>query len=137
MRRCTRSLALLAVLALSGCAPSGSTFTTGYYSVDDEIVIQNLTIDEGSYTVGYAFEMRVVSPVENGEFACQLDEVSGRLASFQETPSTVLADASWSKLEYFGAFDVPNITVSIRCHPLVAGQYAITVRGVSLYAAPD
>jgi len=81
--------------------------------------------------------MRVVSPVADGGLSCQLDEVSGRLAAFQETPSTVLANSTWSKLEYFGRFEVPNITVSIRCHPLIAGQYSVTVRGVDLYATPD
>jgi hypothetical protein len=80
--------------------------------------------------------MRVVSPVPGGSVSCQLDEVSGRLATFQETPSTVAADAAWTKLSFTGNFDVPNITVSIRCHPTIAGQYSLTVRGINLYATP-
>ena len=131
-----RVLTVAAVLAatVAGCAPTESTFAAGYYGIDESVVIRNLTIDDGSYIVGYALEMRVVSPVEGGGLTCQLDEVSGRLAAFQETPSTIEADAAWSKLEYFGRFDVPNITVGIRCTPTIAGQYAITVRNVDLYA---
>jgi hypothetical protein len=128
------TVAVLVAASLGACAPSESTFAAGYYGIDESVVIRNLTIDDGSYIVGYALEMRVVSPVAGGGLSCQLDEVSGRLTSFQETPSTIDADAAWSKLEYFGRFDVPNITVGIRCTPTIAGQYAITVRNVDLYA---
>ena len=125
------------MLALTGCAPTTATFGAGYYETTDSVVIRNLTIDDGSYVVGYTLEMRVVSPVLDAGLSCQLDEVSGRLAAFQETPSMVMANGEWQKLEYFGRFDVPNITVSIRCRPLVVGQYSITARNVDLYATPD
>lgn len=130
-------VAVLLAAGLSACAPDGSSFAAGYYEVDESIVIRNLTIDEGSYIVGYALEMRVDSPVPGAGLSCQLDEVSGRLAAFQETPTPVTADATWSRLEYFGRFDVPNVTVSLRCTPLQPGQYAISVRDLDLYATPD
>jgi hypothetical protein len=136
VRGAALGFAALLALGLGACTPVPSTFAAGYYGIDESVVIRNLTIDEGSYAVGYSVDLRLVSPVPGAAMACQLDEVSGRLATFQDEPVIVRADDAWTTLTYSESFDVPNITVSLRCRPLVAGQYAITARNVALTATP-
>jgi hypothetical protein len=127
----------LAGCALAGCGTaSGTAVAGGYYDYGDTLMIKNMTVDGGRYTIGYSFEARLDSSVINGRMGCQLVDSSGGLSEVQRTVSEVQADGMWAKLEFFGQYSIADATLGIRCTPDVPGTYAMTVRALNLYAKP-
>jgi len=137
MRGAVAIVPIAIVVALSGCAaPAGTSVAGGYYDYGDSLMLKNMTVDAGRYTIGYSFEARLDSPVVNGRMGCQLIDSSGGLSEVQGTASEVQADGMWAKVEFFGRYSIADATLGIRCTPAVPGRYALSVRALDLYATP-
>jgi hypothetical protein len=137
MRGGVAVLPIAILVALAGCAPpAGTSVASGYYDYGDSLMIKNMTVDAGRYTIGYSFEARLDSPVINGRMGCQLIDSSGGLSEVQRTASEVQADGTWAKVEFFGRYSLADATLGIRCTPAEPGQYTMSVRALDLYATP-
>lgn len=135
MKRALAAIALVATLA--GCANDDSAFVGGRYGPDAPLVIRRLTVDSGRYTVGFSMSLRVVGSTTGATVACAIVDTSGSLNRVQPEPDEVVADNTWSRIEYAGAFSLPDVSLALRCTPSVPGSYSVTVRRVLLYATPE
>ncbi|MEP6479298.1 MAG: hypothetical protein ABJB03_07905 [Rhodoglobus sp.] len=118
----------------SGTSVTGYT-VTGYYTPASGIPVSNHTIAAGIYRVGYSMEV-YFAPVEAGTtLTCLLVDTSGRIEFFRGGPQQIPA-GEWTKVGYDATFDLPDLTLGIRCKPSADGGLSATFRSVNLYAYP-
>jgi hypothetical protein len=106
---------------------------TGYYSPGDAITVQNLTIGDGRYRIGYSMEV-LYSPLGSGdELRCGLADTSGRIEFFDEAVRDVPA-GEWTQVAFNAVLELPELTLGLECSPSRAGLLSVVFRSVSLYA---
>ncbi|CAN5323723.1 hypothetical protein BH11ACT5_BH11ACT5_13450 [soil metagenome] len=126
-------LGLLARLWFAPETPTGKVFA-GTYTSDTDLRVTNLTIGGGHVTVRYAFDV-LFEPkgpdAATGVLRCGLVDTSGRLDFFESSRNNAPAD-SWTHIEYEANFDLPELTLGIRCSPSIDGAMSIAFRNVIL-----
>ena len=119
MPRFTRSalLACTLLLALTSCAPASTgTVFSGRFSPDSPIRLTNQTIIGGRYLVGFSMEV-LFSPAKDAvTLTCRVVDTSGQIAGFNDLASTVIA-GGWTRIEVEQEYDLPDLTLGIRCAP--------------------
>jgi hypothetical protein len=66
---------------------------------------------------------------------CAVVDTGGRIAFFSST-ARVMASGEWSKIEAEGTFDLPELTLGLRCFPDRDATIDFVVREVTLEATP-
>ncbi|MCU1412256.1 MAG: hypothetical protein JWR04_2963 [Rhodoglobus sp.] len=145
--RSTRSRVLLAAaaaVALLGLgllvglwfAPGHSTgrLFAGAYTSDTDLRVSNLTIGGGHVKVRYAFDV-LFEPkgpdADTGVLRCGLVDTSGRLDFFESSRRNALT-GEWTHVEYEANYDLPELTLGIRCSPSIDGVMSIAFRNIIL-----
>lgn len=143
MPRSTRSAvlacALLVALAsgtLSSCAQgSDDTVFSGRFSPDSPIRLVNRTILGGAYTVGYSMDV-LFSPARNAvTLTCTIIDTSGRIEGFNGMSRTIVA-GEWTRVEAQNRYDLPDLTLGIRCSPDTRELLTAEFRNVTLTVTP-
>ena len=140
-RRCTRrrrrphgvgltALALAGVL-LSGCAGTGERVFSGDYSPTEPISILNRTIGDGQYLISYSLRVFVAPQSAPVDVTCTIIDTSGRIAFFADLEQTV-PSGTWTTIAAEGEFDLPELTLGLRCRPVVPTTMSLIVRDVRL-----
>lgn len=131
-----RSLVLaiaITTVAVTGCAPSTDTLISGRFGPSNPVVLDNLTIADGSYIVSYSLSAFVSAKGAPASVSCGVVDTSGRIAFF--AGMTRVADSSgWVELAAAGRFDLPELTLGLRCFAEREAAIDMVVRDVSLLA---
>jgi hypothetical protein len=138
MPRFTRSsatLLLAATLALTGCAPAASTVYSGRYSPDIPIVLLNRTIEDGRWQLGYSMTVFLVPRSGVTSIRCGVVDTSGRLSQLPGM-IRVVEPGRWTTIAAEDAFDLPSLTLGVRCFPERSALVQVVVRDLSLSTEP-
>lgn len=133
-RRLTAALAALTLAAtgmLAGCAPSDERVVQGRYGPDAPIAVLNRTIGDGRYTIGYSLWIYVAPRESPVSVSCTVVDGSGRVAFFADLERTA-EPGRWTKLAAEGTFDLPEVTLGIRCAPATVATLEVVLRDVRL-----
>jgi len=114
----------------------GSRLLVGHYRPTDEIALVNLTIADGTYDVRYGAEVQFFASRSGVVLSCGLVDASGRINYLDDTVYPVAAGGGWTVIGDSMAYDVPSITLGVRCRPSMPGSYGIAFRDVTLTATP-
>lgn len=129
----TAAVAVVAalVLALTGCGASTDRFLSGWFGPERPVALVNRTIGDGEYRVAYALQVLVVPQGEPVVVTCTVVDTSGRIGFFDGLERTV-ESGRWVTIEAEGDFDLPDLTLGLRCAPDRSGLLDVIVRRVSL-----
>ena len=126
-------LGLLARLWFTPGTSTGKVFA-GTYTSDTDLRVTNLTIGGGHLKVRYAFDV-LFEPkgpdADTGVLRCGLVDTSGRLDFFESSRRNALT-GSWTHVEYEANYDLPELTLGIRCSPSIDGVMSIAFRNIIL-----
>jgi len=125
-----------AVWVTASVRPDGSALLVGFYRPTQQIALSNLTVVEGTYLVEYGAEVQFFADEKTTVLYCGLVDASGRIGYLDDTVFPVPADGAWTPIGDSATYDVPEITLGIRCSPTAPGAFGIGYRGVSLTATP-
>ncbi|MBC7589933.1 MAG: hypothetical protein H7226_02665 [Salinibacterium sp.] len=123
---------LFARLWLVGPEPSEQTFS-GFYTSDSDIRVTNLTINGGHIEVGYSVDVLVVPNGVATGIRCGMVDTSGRL-DFFEASRTRAEVGRWSALAFDARFELPELTLGLRCSPDRSGPLTVIFRDAELHA---
>lgn len=130
--------AVIAVAALARFSFAGSTdqkIFAGTYTSDTDLRVANLTIVGGHVRVAYALDVLYEPDAARGTLRCGLVDTSGQLDFFAGSSTTAPAGA-WTHLEFASNYDLPDITLGVRCSPSGNGVASVTFRDIGLTAEP-
>ena len=129
-------LAAAAVWASSAPPTDGSALMVGFYRPNQQIPLGNLTVVEGTYLVEYGAEVQFFASEHGTTLQCGLVDASGRIGYLDDTVFPVPGTGAWTRIGDSATYDVPEITLGIRCSPTLPGSFGIGYRDVRLTAIP-
>ncbi|WP_309616881.1 hypothetical protein [Salinibacterium sp.] len=127
-------LALLVQLWFDGPVPREQTFA-GFYTSDSDIRVTNLTINGGHIEVGYSVDVLVIPGGSATGIRCGMVDTSGRLDFFEASRTSAEA-GNWTTLRFSANYDLPELTLGMRCSPNRSGQLTVIFRDAELHATP-
>lgn len=139
--RCTPSRRAIAAavaalgLVLTGCSASPDRFISGWFGPDRPVALVNRSLSFGDYRIGYTIELLVAPQGPPVEVTCGVVDTTGRIAFFDSLDRTV-ESGRWVTIEAEGDFDLPDLTLGLRCAPDGTGLLDVIVRRVSLDVEP-
>lgn len=107
------------------------TIFAGTYTSDTDLRVANLTIVGGHVHVGYALDVLYEPSVPTSTLRCGLVDTSGQLDFFAGS-STVAPAGGWTHLEFASNYDLPDITLGLRCSPSADGAASVTFRDIGI-----
>lgn len=126
--------ALLPVaLLLAACTTTNDTIVSGRFTVDEPVSLSNLTVADGLYEVSYSLEVFVSSQSGPVELTCTIADTTGRLTQLPGLERTVSV-GSWQLVGATDAFELPDLTMGIRCFPDRDASLQVIVRDAQLDA---
>jgi len=114
--------------------PDGTALLVGRYQQGEQIALTNLTVPDGSYAVAYSAEVQFFAHGRDTVLECGLVDASGRIGYLDDTVFAVPGTGAWTRIGDTAVYDVPEITLGIRCRPTADGSFGIGYRGLSLTA---
>jgi len=146
-RRVIAGIAATVVVAVGGVsavwaaashdtAPDGAALLVGYYLPTQQIALSNLTVVEGTYLVEYRAEVQFFASNPTTVLQCGLVDASGRIGYLDDRVFPVPANGAWTRIGDSATYDVPEITLGIRCSATAPGSFGIGYRTVELTAEP-
>ena len=127
-------LGLLVRVWFEDPVPQQQTFA-GFYTSDSDIRVTNLTINGGHIEVGYSVEVLVIPGGSATGIRCGMVDTSGRL-DFFEASRTSAAAGRWTTLSFDANYNLPELTLGMRCSPNRSGQLTVIFRNAELHATP-
>jgi len=135
------TVAAVAVTIAAGTvfAPAQSDERTfsGRYSPNSPISLVNLSVADGLYRIAYSAQM-YVDPPRDGlrlTLTCGIVDTSGRIEFFDELDRQVDA-GGWVTVEASGNYELPELTLGLRCNPERATGLVALVRDARIEATP-
>ena len=120
-----------------GPTPDDDTaLLVGFYRPAQQIALTNLTVRDGTYTVTYSADVQFFARGSGATLECGLVDASGRIGYLDDTVFPVPGTGAWTRIVDSAVYDVPEITLGIRCSPSAAGEFGIGYRDVRLTAVP-
>jgi hypothetical protein len=140
MPRSTRSVFIACALgaalnlAVVGCVggPTQTVFT-GRFSADEPIRLTNQTITGGRYLVSYSMEVLLSPTTEPVTLICSVVDTSGSISGLNGMARPVAA-GQWISLDVENVYELPDLTLGIRCVPESSALLTVVVRDVRLSA---
>jgi len=127
----------LGLLARTWFAPAGTSEDTvfaGAYTSDTDLRVTNLTIAGGHVRVGYSFDV-LFDPDRPATLRCGLVDTSGRLDFFEGSRQNAPSGA-WTHVVFESSYDLPELTLGIRCSPSVDGVMSVAFRDAEITVKP-
>ena len=115
-------------------APSIERTFSGRFSATAPIAVSNLTVADGEYRVHYG--MRILVQPQAGRaigLRCGVVDTSGRIEFFDALAREVPA-GRWVTIDAEGVFELPELTLGIRCVPDRPAPLVVVVRDARLEA---
>jgi hypothetical protein len=122
------------LLALTGCAAGPvQTVFTGRFAPDAPIRLNNQTITGGTYLVHYSMQV-LFKPVQDGvTLTCTVLDTNGTI-SVLDGMSRTITSGGWTSIDVQNSFELPDITLGIRCAPGSSEIMTVAFRDVRLNA---
>lgn len=130
---CIAVACILVASALVGCTQTDDDIVGGRFSPDDPVSLTNLTVTDGRYLVAYSLDVFISSQTGRVELACSVIDTSGRLAELPGLVRTI-ETGSWQRVEAQDTFELPDLTLGVRCYPDRDATLTVVVRDVQLTA---
>ena len=127
-------LAALGRVWLAPSATSDDTVFAGAYTSDTDLRVTNLTIAGGHVRLGYSFDV-LFEADRPATLRCGLVDTSGRLDFFEGSRQNAPSGA-WTHLVFESSYDLPELTLGIRCSPSVDGVMSIAFRDAEITVEP-
>lgn len=133
--------ALLLALCLTACAPISDatvadTTIAGRFTPERPVALTNLTLADGRYRVSYSLTIYAADRgVPRTRLACSVVDVSGRLSDLPGLVTGVPTN-KWVTVAATDVFELPDLTMGIRCYPDRDADLTVVVRDVVLAAEP-
>jgi len=127
-------LVLVGCLTLSGCAgpDTGRDLTVARsFAAGESISILNLTIADGRYRVDYGLDVLIAPTGPAGELHCRVVDTTARIAFFDDLDRSA-APAEWVRLSAEGEFDLPELTLALKCSFDAATTASVVIRDARL-----
>ncbi len=128
-------VALLGLVALARLwfspEPTGDTVFAGTYTSDTDLRVANRSIIGGHMQLGYSLDVLFNSGPEPANLRCGLVDTSGTL-DFFESSRTFAPSGEWSHLEFESTYELPKLTLGLRCSPSIDGTMSMVFRNVTL-----
>jgi len=125
-----------AVWASAVDPPDDSALLVGFFRTSEPVALTNLTVVDGAYLVEYGAAVQFHSRLPGAVLECGLVDASGRIGYLDGRVFAVPANTGWVRIGDSTTYDVPEITLGIRCTPTVAGPAGIGYRDMTLTAEP-
>jgi len=116
---------------------TGTTLVSGFHEAGEKFDLGGRTVDGGRYTAGYSLEAKLLSPMTDVTLDCMLVDLSGRLTNLRQPSMVVRADGEWTTLGFEDVFELPEVTLSIRCTPSASGEISASFRDVRITTQKD
>jgi hypothetical protein len=120
----------------SDVTADASSLRVGYLRAGEQVPLANLTVADGTYRVGYGAEVQFFADRPSTVLECGLIDASGRIGYIDDAVFRVPGNGAWTRLGDDEAYDLPAVTLGVRCSPSSAGSFGIGYRDVSLVAVP-
>jgi hypothetical protein len=133
--------ALLLVVCLTACAPTPDTTPAdatiaGRFTPEHPVALTNLTLADGRYQVSYSLSIYAADRgVPRTRLTCSVVDVSGRLSDLPGLVTGVPTN-QWVTVSATDVFELPDLTMGIRCYPDREANLTVVVRDVVLGAQP-
>ncbi len=105
---------------------------TGILTRDGGIIVANLTVRPGLYTVEYSFEARLGSAYRPAELRCGIVDNNGIKSFVAEQSESIETGSGWQRHDLSADFNLPDTTLGIRCVPTSTGLIQASFREISL-----
>ncbi len=126
------SVGLLARLGFPDPVPGDQVFS-GLYVSDTDIQVTNLTIDGGRVDAGYSVDVLLMPREHDAGIRCRLVDTTGRLEFF-DASSMVVKPGRWASLTFEAAYELPELTLGLRCASQTSGPLTVLFRNAQIYA---
>ena len=133
---------VLAVVAIAATGAAAAVFApgttadqvfAGTFSRDRPVGVTNLTVVDGRYVVAYSMRVYVVSASDSVSLTCSVVDTSGRIAQLPGLARDVPA-GRWVFVEASDVFELPDVTLGVRCAPERETVLEVLVRDARLHA---
>lgn len=114
---------------------AGEQVFSGDYSPTTPVSILNRTIGDGRYLIGYSLWVFAAPQGPAIDVTCTIIDTSGRVAFFADLERTV-PSGRWTKIAAESEYDLPEVTLGLRCRPIMPTTMSLIVRDVRLDVEP-
>ena len=122
-------------LAVTGCTAGADRFISGWFGPERPVALVNRSLSFGEYRIAYTIELLIAPQGPPVEVTCGVVDTTGRIAFFDSLDRTV-ESGRWVTIEAQGDFDLPDLTLGLRCAPDGTGLLDVIVRRVTLEVEP-
>jgi len=110
------------------------TLISGFHSAGEKFDLGGRTVDRGRYVIGYSLEVKMISAMPYATMDCMLVDLSGALTNIDQPLQVASANGIWTRLSFTNVYELPEVTLSIRCTPNMTGDLSASFRNVSITA---
>ncbi|GAB2463535.1 hypothetical protein HD599_000773 [Conyzicola lurida] len=141
--RMTAVVAAASVVALAVAGASwaysqptlpGAALIVGYYGPPSRITLATRTVEPGSYLLGYGALVQFFSTSPTAMLECGLVDTTGRIGYIDQIVSAVEPTGRWTRIGSSAVYDIPEVTLGIRCIPNGEGEIGIGFRNAEIIA---
>ena len=101
-----------------------SQYYNGYYEAGEPLNLSYATIPDGQYVLGYSMTMLANSAAPDALVNCSFVDPNGQIGYLSTDFSVSPADGTVKRIERQAAFDLPSLTIALRCSPTVTGEFS-------------
>jgi len=105
----------------------------GRFGPTSGIVVKNLTVADGRYLLDYSMDVYVAPNARSIGVVCTVEDTSGRIAALPGLVRPV-ASGRWVTISAQDVFELPDLTLGIRCFAEQDALLVIAVRNALLTA---
>ena len=114
----------------------GTSLIVGFYSPSSRITLANRTVAPGTYLLGYGAFVQFYSTSPTALLECGLVDTSGRIGYIDQILSPVEPTGRWTRIGSSAVYEIPEVTLGIRCIPNGEGEIGIGFRDAEVIAKP-
>jgi len=111
-------------------------YFAGYYTPTDTLDLGYRSLAAGRYNLAFSMTVRSTAESPGVALNCNFADPNGVVGYLAGSVRTVLADGEAISIVFDGDFEIPEVTVALRCSPTSAGHLEAQFTDVTLTATP-
>jgi hypothetical protein len=128
------SAAAAASHTVPGAGRSPHPYIWGYFTSTDRLPLDYLSLDAGRYRLHYSVDITAIAQGPRTTLSCSFEDPNGVIGYLQRDKQVVPTRGVRTHVAFTGPFQLPDITVALRCVPSEAGQLAVRFTDLSVTA---
>ena len=118
--------------AAAGPAPADRYFAS-YLAPTDLLDVADTTVDGGTYKVSYAIDVHFTERTSSATLVCGLKDPNHIILRFSpDSVRSINASAGVQHIEFSSVYELPPISLGIRCHTTVGGLVKAQFSNITL-----